>query len=89
MEQVMDGRIERKLRSQDAITKKYGKPYTEVIRLMYEYHDNLDDVASELGITKPKIYRWCGKDTVSQWKKQNREALVAYLTNPAREILDD
>ena len=85
----MDGRLARRVRSQDAITKKYGKPWKEVVRLYYAYHGNLDDVAADLNITKPTIYRWCGKDSVAQWKQEKRVRLMEYLTNPEREILYD
>ncbi len=90
MEQVKtDRRSTPRISRQQAITDKYGKPWEDVIRGLYEYHDSVGGVASALGLTKPLLYRWINRTTWEVWKRQNRKSLVAYLTNPARVIIDE
>lgn len=92
MEQVTtkaDGRAAPKLRTQQAITARYGKPWREVVQLLYEYHDNIEAVAETLGVSKPLLYRWLSPTIFSEWKAQNRSATIEYLKNPARALLDD
>ena len=84
-----DGRAAPRIRTQQAITDRYGKPWREVIRLLYEYHDSVGGVAATLGLTKPLLYRWLSPTTFSEWKAQNRAATIEYLKNPARTLLDD
>jgi transcriptional regulator with PAS, ATPase and Fis domain len=93
MEEVMaekqDRRSEPRLRTQQTIAARYGKPWREVIRLLYEYHDSMETVGSTLGVSKPTLYRWISKIQWAEWKQQNRAALTQYLKNPARALLDD
>ena len=84
-----DGRAAPRIRTQQAIAARYGKPWREVIRLLYEYHDNMEVVGAALGVTKPTLYRWISRTQWTEWKAQNRAATVEYLKNPARALLDD
>ena len=84
-----DRRTAPRIRTQQAITSRYGKPWLEVVRLLYQYHDSMEGVASAVGVSKPALYRWLGKRQWAKWKKQNRATTVAYLQNPARALLDD
>ena len=92
MEQVTtkaDRRAEPRIRTQQATADRYGKPWREVIQLLYEYHDNIQVVAQTLGVSKPLLYRWLSPTIFSEWKAQNRAATVAYLKNHSRALLDD
>ena len=91
MEQVTtkaDRRAEPRIRTQQAIADRYGKPWREVIRLLYEYHDSVGGVAATLGLTKPLLYRWLSPEIFSEWKAQNRAATVAPKES-RRALLDD
>lgn len=84
-----DGRAAPRIRTQQAIAALYGKPWLEVIRLLYEYHDSIEGVVTALGISKPTLYRWISREQLAEWKAQNRAATIEYLKNPARALLDE
>lgn len=84
-----DGRAAPRLRTQQAIAARYGKPWREAIRLLYADHDSMEVVGTILGVTKPTLYRWIRPAQWAEWKAQNRAATIEYLTNPARALLDE
>ena len=84
-----DKRTHRRVRNQQVITDRYGEHWLEVIRKLYLYHDSLEDVVADIGITKPTLYKWGGRATLNRWKLENRAATAAYLQNTARAILDE
>jgi hypothetical protein len=89
MHKKQDRRAAPRIRTQQAITARYGKPWREVLRLLYEYHDSVEGVASAVSVSKPALYRWVGRKQWVEWKQQNRAAMIAYLKNPARALLDE
>ena len=85
----VDGRAAPRIRTQQAITARYGQPWREVVRILYIHHDSIEGVVTALGISKPTLYRWVSRKQLAEWKAQNRAATIAYLKNPARALLDD
>jgi hypothetical protein len=55
-----------------AIEDKFGMDIRSVVYNLYKSNENLEDIASALGVTRVTLYAWIGKAELSLIKAQAR-----------------
>lgn len=62
-----------------AIEDKFGMDIRSVVYNLYKSNENLEDIASALGVTRVTLYAWIGKAELSLIKAQARYSREAEM----------